>query len=651
MKKKHLIRLLLFVACFNSVRIQAQDPFKKIKPVNEKISPLPLGSVKPNGWLLSQMQQNLAGYTGHLDSLVPDLIIKDEIFGRDRLSKKVKSKDVGAIATGTEADIQFLWWNSETQGNWLDGYVRSAILTHDESHLNKISKLIDHLLATQDADGYLGIYDTDLRYTFNNENGELWAKTTLLRTLLAWYDYTKSPKVLMAVEKAVQNMLHHYPEWNSHPFYSIKPDVGGTTHGLVINDVLEQLYRITKKNTYRDYCTFLYADFSSQILNEDAQYKKLMDVHLSLKGHSVHTYEHLRSVAAAWSATGNPQLQKAIQNFLTKIDNATTASGAGVGDEWIAGQKADATSRGYEYCSLQELMHAYINLMSMQGNDYFGEKTEKIFFNAAQGARHPTAICIAYLKTDNSYFMTGGLNGDSSDKNQTRYKYSPVQQDVAVCCVPNAGRIAPYYVQHMWMQDKEGIVASLLGPCELTTKWNGQPISIIESTDYPFQNTFTFTVKATKLKATIKIRRPLWAENISLNMPYKMVDGFIVIEKVWDGTENITLDLKPEPRIEKDVNGEHYFMYGALVLAHPIESIASTGRSYGLPGFHDWYYQPAALQILQYPKTEKPHIKKTGNNQFEATLFNPAFNRIEKTNLVPIGQTILRQVTFKSQSK
>jgi DUF1680 family protein len=442
-------------------------------------------------------------------------------------------------------------------------------------------------------------------------------------------------------------MMMHYPAWKSHPFYSIKPDVGGTTHGLAITDVLEQLFRITKKETYRDYCTFLYADFSAQNLNEDAQFKKLMQVNLLLSGHSVHTYEHLRSVVAAWAATGNPQLQVAIQNFLAKVDMATTASGAGVGDEWIAGQKADATTRGYEYCSLHELMHAYINLQLLQGKDHFGDKAEKIFFNAAQGARHPSASCIAYLKTDNSYFMTGGLNGDSSDKKQTRYKYSPVQQDVAVCCVPNAGRIAPYYVQHMWMQDDDGLVASLLGPCELATNWKGKPISIVESTNYPFQNSFVFTVKADKLKASIKIRKPAWAKKITLNMPYKEVDGFLVIEKVWNGTEKIILDLNPEPRMEKDINGEHYFMYGALVLAHPIEGMASTGRSYGLPGFHDWYFQPAALQVLQYPKTENPSLKKTGDNQFEAMLFNPSSNRLEKTNLVPMAQTILRQVTFK----
>src|SRR5690606_14465883 len=142
----------------------------------------------------------------------------------------------------------------------------------------------------QDEDGYLGIYDEDIRYRFDNENGELWAKSSLLRGLLAWYEYTGEEKVLTAIERAIQNLMDNYPVNNSHPFYSKQPNVGGTSHGLTITDVFEHLYQLTKNVVYRDYTLFLYKDFSEQILNEDAQYEKLVDDTLMLVGHGVHTY-------------------------------------------------------------------------------------------------------------------------------------------------------------------------------------------------------------------------------------------------------------------------------------------------------------------------------------------------------------------------
>jgi hypothetical protein len=143
--------------------------------------------------------------------------------------------------------IQFLWWNSETQSNWRDGYIRSAILANDQQHLKKLQEYVDYILSTQDEDGYLGIYDKDLRYKFDNENGELWAKSSLLRGLLAWYEYTRDEKVLTAIERAAQNVMDNYPVNNSHPFYSKQPNVGGTSHGLTITDVFESCIGIRVK--------------------------------------------------------------------------------------------------------------------------------------------------------------------------------------------------------------------------------------------------------------------------------------------------------------------------------------------------------------------------------------------------------------------
>ncbi|MEO6150214.1 MAG: beta-L-arabinofuranosidase domain-containing protein [Mucilaginibacter sp.] len=631
----------------------AKDAFKKIKPITEKYSELPFNAVKPTGWLKQQVQDNLNGYTGHLDSLVPDLIIKDDIYGKDRLTKKVKSKDVGAQGGGgggneedTSWQVQFLWWNSETQSNWRDGYIRSAILANDKVHLARIAKYVKSILATQDADGYLGIYDRELRYKFDQENGELWSKATVLRGLLAWYDYTKDKAVLNAVVRAVDNVMVNWPVDRSHPFLAMKPDVSGLSHGLMFTDVLESLYYITRNQKYIDYGLFMYKDFSAQAINEDAQYKKLLDTTFLLKGHGVHTYEHLRTVAAAYYASGNPALKVALNNFLDKINLATTASGGPVGDEWV-GNTADATKRGYEYCSLQELLHSYASLFSKSGKSDYGNKIEKLFFNAAQGARHPNESCIAYLKSDNSYAMEGWLNLDTADSHQVRYKYSPAHQDAAVCCVPNAGRIAPYYVQNMWMKGANSLVASLFGPCEMSTTVNDKVVSVKEITEYPYNNTVTFEVTAAANTFDFKIRKPDWANKFTVNAKYREEDGFIVISKTWVGKQIIKVDFAPQVKVNHDLNNEVYFTYGALVLANPIAATEIKGKSFPLQGFYDYRYAPQKLVVYQYAGQQV--TKQPGKNEFKTSLYNAATGQAESVTLQPIGTTILRQVTFKKK--
>lgn len=625
------------------------SPYQKVAGIDEKYQPLPLGEVKPEGWIKRQIQENLDGFVGRLDTLVPRLIVEDKIYGENRLTKKVKSKDVGALGDAGDWQVQFLWWNSETQSNWRDGYIRSAILVNDQQHLVKLRQYIDYILSTQDEDGYLGIYDQDLRYRFDNENGELWAKASLLKGLLAWYEYTHDQKVLTAIERAVQNVMDNYPVNNSHPFYSKQPNVGGTSHGLTITDVLESLYRITGKELYRDYCLFLYTDFSKQTLNEDAQYSKLVNDTLMLSGHGVHTYEHLRSLAAAYYASGNPELKHALDHFLEKIAVETTASGAGVGDEWIGSRKADATTRGYEYCSMHELMHSYLSLFVKSGDTGFGDHAEKIFFNAAQGARNPDESCIAYLKSDNSYYMTGGLNGDVSDKNQTRYSYSPVHQDAAVCCVPNAGRMAPYYVQNMWLKGDKALVASLLGPNQVITELDGKSVVINESTNYPYENVLQFEVTATDSEFALNVRKPDWVTKFSVNTDYREEAGFIIIERKWTGTQMVRIEFMPEVVIHEDINTEKYFTYGALVLALPVESIAEKTKTFPIPGFYNWQYSPDNLVVYEY--ASEPVIADPKGLVFKTSLTNPVTKRKETVELVPMGGTILRQVTFKNLSK
>lgn len=643
---KKIIGVALVAGCMTGCesKLNTPSPYEKVAMLETRYKPLSITEVKPEGWIKEQIRENLDGFIGHLDSLVPSLIMEDKIYGADRLTKKIKNKDVGALGETGDWQVQFLWWNSETQSNWRDGYIRSAILLGDHQHLQKLETYVDYILSTQDEDGYLGIYDEDLRYHFDNENGELWAKSSVLRGLLAWYEYTADEKVLTAIKRAVQNVMDNYPIYNSHPFYSRQPNVGGTSHGLTITDVFEHLYQITENEVYREYTLFLYQDFSEQILNEDAQYKKLVDDTLMLKGHGVHTYEHLRSLAAAYQASANPKLKIAMDNFLEKINRETTASGAAVGDEWIGGIAADATNRGYEYCSIHELMHSYIGLMTYSGDKAFADKAEKIFVNAAQGSRHPGKGCIAYLKSDNSYYMTGGLNGNTDDVNQTRYTYSPVHQEAAVCCVPNAGRIAPYYVQHMWLKDDRSLVASLLGPSTVSTRLGQDTITVREQTDYPFENTIHFEVTA-NANFALKIRKPDWANTFTLSEAYQEEDGFIVIDKIWSGKQTITLKFNPHVEVREDINQEKYFTYGALVLARPIEALEEQGKSFPIPGFYNYKYMPIDLVVYEYLNGKV--VRDPSHLKFKTVLLNSVTKQPDTVVLIPMGNTILRQVTFK----
>ncbi len=634
--KKTITILLVFIC----LTMNAQQ--KK-----ETLQPISFGSIKPTGWLAQQMQKDLNGFLGHLDILVPDLI-NDPIYGTGRLQKHSKAKDLGNLKAGdAEGSEQYKWWNSETQSNWWDSYIRNVFLLNDEKGIEKVHLYVKRILATQDEDGYIGIYDKELRYQFNSENGELWSKATLYRGLIAYYEATKDEKVFAALKKAVANVMQNYPINASSPFSSGTSFNGGVSHGLTFTDILDRMYLFTHDKKYLDYALFLYQDFSKTYQSEeDVQLKNIENPNYKLKSHGVHTFEHLRPLIVASYAADNKELDTALAIYLQRIESVVTASGGAIGDEWIAERTPDASKTGYEYCSLQELLDSYALLYQKTGNPKLGDEIETIFYNAAQGSRNPNHSCIAYLKTDNSFEMMGTRNGEvEPNRKQTRYKYSPAHQDVAVCCNPNAGRISPYFIQNSWMKENETtLVATLLLPNKLETSIANTNVSIENETNYPNENTFHFNIKVDQAsKFTIKIRKPKWVTSIVTNEKYTIENDFILINRKFEVMDQIILSYQTDVELKTDKNNTYYFSYGALLFAKPIASKEIAGKVYA-DGFLDYNYEPIALTKYSFVKDKKATYK---NGIIVTELHNEVTNKIEKVDLIPMGKTILRQVNFK----
>ena len=92
------------------------------------------GDVKPLGWLKDQMENDiLNGFVGNLPNLVPSIMVEDDIYGENRLTKKMKIKNLGVVEDDVEGSLQLQWWNSESQSNWLDGYIRHAFLLNNKN--------------------------------------------------------------------------------------------------------------------------------------------------------------------------------------------------------------------------------------------------------------------------------------------------------------------------------------------------------------------------------------------------------------------------------------------------------------------------------------------------------------------------------------
>ena len=156
-----------------SVALAQTTPNRAPKSERSKLTPPPavcavqpaftqlkFGEIKPTGWILAQMRRDLqTGFAGHLDELCNEA--SSDIFASGRNMPEKPNR--GNAASDA-------WWNGETEGNWRCGQTMLACLTQEPAAMVKAQAYIKHILASQDADGYIGIFSPELRY---NGKGEL----------------------------------------------------------------------------------------------------------------------------------------------------------------------------------------------------------------------------------------------------------------------------------------------------------------------------------------------------------------------------------------------------------------------------------------------------------------------------------------------
>ena len=526
---------------------------------------LPLGAVRPRGWLRAQMKRDLDdGFAGRLDALSPHV-------GRDLFAQRLETTAGTAV-----------WWDAESRGNWLWGYAMLAHLADAPTHCERVDGLVSSLRATQDPDGYLGIHVRAARFPGGDaENGELWAQSRALLVLLAHHELTGDRASLDAACGAADLTLRQYGAERPHfGRRSTVADRTGMTHGLCYVDALQALHELTGDERYRQFGQWLLQDFDAWQVpfpNDDLCAANLADPERSLRGHAVHTAEHLRALAF-----GSRDATR-IDQALRKLRQSTTPSGALIGDESLHGlPRADAA---YEYCTLTELLFSLARLAQRLRDPGLGDWMERLAFNAAQGARQPDGRAIAYLCSDtrtdalasrpDSYSLLTGRHG--------RFKLSPTHDDVACCCNPNATRLLPHYVAAMWfaLADSPGLAALLYGPSEVQAVVAGCPVTVRQDTAYPFEDDIRFDVRASApVRMALWLRKPAWATAAVLQGVTGVEQGgWIVIDRLWSSDLQFTLHLTSAVRTEPYPGGGVAVLRGPLQFVQPIRH-----RARALPG-------------------------------------------------------------------
>ena len=137
---------------------------------------LPLGSIRPRGWLAEQLHVQANGLGGHLDETWADV-----------------GPNSGWLGGSGES------W--ERGPYFLDGLIPLAYLLDDDALKAKAQKFIDWTLDHQAANGMIG----------PSSNNDWWPRIVMLKALTQYHDATGDARVIPVMDKYFRYQLGELP--------------------------------------------------------------------------------------------------------------------------------------------------------------------------------------------------------------------------------------------------------------------------------------------------------------------------------------------------------------------------------------------------------------------------------------------------------
>jgi uncharacterized protein len=419
--------------------------------------PLPLGAIRPEGWLLRQLRVQRDGLTGHLDEFWPDV---------------AESQWFGGAAEG---------W--ERAPYWLDGALPLAVLLDDSELKRRLARRVDHVVAHQRPDGWYAPYPKDA----GAKPYDLWAILLVNKALVQHHEATGDARVLEAVRaslRALHEGVARTPLFDWGRFRWCE----GLVPAFYVHERTGEPWLVELARTLR----VQGVDYEALYRTEDVTLPTPRRGLWKWTKHVVNTAMATKAAALSWRLDGKASDRDFATRMLEILDrHHGQVTGMFSGDECLAGR---SPLQGTELCAVVEFLYSLETLFSVFGDPAFAERLERVAWNALPATIAPDMWSHQYDQQVNQAQCTVNpdhlwtTNGPESNVFGLEPNYG--------CCTSNLHQGWPKLAAHLWMRTKdEGLVAVVYAPCRVSFAARGVPVTVTVATDYPFRETVDVTVE------------------------------------------------------------------------------------------------------------------------------------------------------------
>jgi hypothetical protein len=476
---------------------------------------LPLGSVRAQGWLKTQLDLMTEGFTGRLPEI----------------SQFCKFE--GNAWTNPGGSGQFGW---EEVPYWLKGFVDLGYLTMNARVQSESRRWIEAVLSTQAPSGYFGSRANLEDAAAGTRVMDLWPNMVMLYPLRTYYEVTGDKRILP--------FMTRYFQWQkSLPLEKMYP---GSWQKWRAGDNLDSIYWL-----YNRTGEAWLLDLAR--VNHERTADWVGDIPT---WHGVNLAQCFREPAMYFQQTRD---ERYLSSTYRVLETVKELYGQFPGGMYAADENArpgfSGPRQGAETCAIVELMHSYEILLRVTGELRWADRVEDLAFNSLPASMTPDLKGLHYLTAPNMIQLDRQDKSPMFDNDGDMLSYNPYQYR---CCQHNAAFGWPYFTENLWLATRgNGLAAAMYAPSIVTaTVGDGKSMRIESRTPYPFYGKVELAFDTPQtVKFPLALRIPGWCATpaIGLNgrdlhVP-KNHGGWVTIDRSWSRGDKVSIELPMEIRV------------------------------------------------------------------------------------------------------
>ena len=541
------------------------------------LSPLPLGSIRPEEWLLCQLQVQRDGLTGRLDELWADV-----------------GPECGWL--GGPGDC------GERAPYYLDSLVSLAWALDDEALKDKARRYVEWILSSQREDGWFG----------PEGNEDYWPLILALRALKRYFTATGDRRVLVLMDRFFK---YQFANLKQRPLKEWAVARGGENMALAL-----WLYNLTGQRHLLELCRRLreqtldwpnyFHTFANTVpMSKSLKWERLDEALREESSEPLagekrpyfHTQYHLShgtNIAIGLKAPGVINLFKS--GFKEEggfrfgwnklVRHHGVASGMFICDGHLNG---NSPTQGSELSAVVELMETLETLLGL--GDFSAEYAdilEKLAYNALPAGF--TADMTAHQQVEQvNQVRVSDQPRRWYNRGDDANLYSTAPDDG---CAASCGLGWPRFTASLWYATSDGgLQAVSYAPCSVRATLDGVPARIKVSGGYPFSQTVEIEVSVKQpCEFPLYLRMPFWTRQPMVFLP----DGEIMqvrsgdvtcVRRRWRSGDVVRLELGTVPRVTKWYHQSGAVELGPLLMAlQPEERWQKTERGWQVSTDSPW---------------------------------------------------------------